>query len=59
MLVRRRYSTLSPGEVTGYAVGMPGHTGKDGQVVWYGGGKLAADLTPAEAAGPVGRPGGA
>ena len=45
MLVRRRYSTLSPGEVTGYAVGMPGHTGKDGQVIWYGGGKLAADLT--------------
>ena len=34
-----------PGEVTGYAVGMPGHTGKDGQVIWYGGGKLAADLT--------------
>ena len=45
VLVRRRYSTVSPGEVTGYAVGMPGHTGKDGQVVWYGGGKLAADLT--------------
>ena len=45
VLVRRRYSTLTPGEVTGYAVGMPGHTGKDGQVVWYGGGKLAADLT--------------
>ncbi len=45
VLVRRRYSTLTPGEVTGYAVGMPGHTGKDGQVIWYGGGKLAADLT--------------
>jgi hypothetical protein len=45
VLVRRRHSTLSPGEVTGYAVGMPGHTGKDGQAVWYGGGKLAADLT--------------
>jgi hypothetical protein len=43
--VRRRYSTVSPGEVTGYAVSMPGHTGKDGQVIWYGGGKLAADLT--------------
>lgn len=42
--VRRRYSTVSPGEVTGYAVGVPGHTGKDGQV-WYGGGKLAADLS--------------
>ena len=45
VLVRRRYSTLNPGEVTGYAVSMPGHTGKDGQVVWYGGGKLAADLS--------------
>ena len=45
VLVRRRYSTISPGEVTGYAVGMPGHTGKDGQAIWYGGGKLAADLT--------------
>ena len=45
VLVRRRYSTVTPGEVTGYAVGMPGHTGKDGQVIWYGGGKLAADLT--------------
>jgi len=45
VLVRRRYSTVNPGEVTGYAVGMPGRTGKDGQVVWYGGGKLAGDLT--------------
>ena len=31
--------------MTGYAVGMPGHTGKDDQVIWNGGGKLAADLT--------------
>ena len=45
VLVRRRYSTQNPGEVTGYAVGLPGHTAKDGQVVWFGGGKLAADLT--------------
>ncbi len=45
VLVRKRYSTTSPGEVTGYAVGLPGHTAKDGGVVWYGGGKLAADLT--------------
>jgi hypothetical protein len=43
--VRRRYSTICPGEVTGYAVGLPGHTTKDGGMVWYGGGKLAADLT--------------
>jgi hypothetical protein len=45
VLVRRRYSTNNPGDVTGYAVGMAQHTSKDGQIVWYGGGKLAADLT--------------
>jgi len=33
------------GEVTGYAVGLPGHTTLRGGVVWYSGGKLAADLT--------------
>src|SRR5258708_18239793 len=42
---RKRYSTTDPGEVTGYAVGLPRHTAKDGGIVWYGGGKLAADLT--------------
>jgi hypothetical protein len=36
---------ISPGQVTGYAVGLPRHIGKDGGVIWYGGGKLAADLT--------------
>src|SRR5262252_6141081 len=30
ILVRKRYSTASPGQVTGYAVGLPHHTGKDG-----------------------------
>ena len=45
VLVRRRYSTQNPAQVTGYAVGLPGHTARDGQVVWFGGGKLAADLT--------------
>jgi hypothetical protein len=45
VLVRERRSTIGPGEVTGYAVGFPGHTARDGGVVWYGGGKLAADLT--------------
>jgi hypothetical protein len=45
VLVRQRYSTLNPGQVTGYAVGLPRHTAKDGGVIWYGGGKLAADLT--------------
>ena len=43
--VRRRYSTVHLGEVTGYAVGLPEHTARDGGIVWYGGGKLAADLT--------------
>jgi hypothetical protein len=45
VLVRERHSTVNPGEVTGYAVGLPGHTARDAGVVWYGGGKLAADLT--------------
>jgi hypothetical protein len=43
--VCKRYSTTNPGEVSGYAVGLPRHTGKDGQIIWYGGGKLTADLT--------------
>src|SRR5690606_14676223 len=43
--VRVRYSVRRPGEVTGYAVGMDGHITADGETVWYGGGKLAADLT--------------
>ena len=61
--VRKRYSTTSSGEVTGYAVGLPAHTAKDGGIVWYGGGKLAADLTlpklrrrwegPGQEAGPL------
>ena len=43
--VRRRHSTRDPGQVTGYAVALPGDTAKDGRPVWYSGGKLAADLT--------------
>jgi len=45
ILIRKRYSTQYPGQVTGYAVGLPHHRGRDGAVIWYGGGKLAADLT--------------
>jgi hypothetical protein len=45
VLVRERHSTTRPGQVTGYAVGLPAHTARGGGVVWYGGGKLAADLT--------------
>lgn len=43
--VRLRYSARRPGEVTGYAVGVDGHVTAEGATVWYGGGKLAADLT--------------
>jgi hypothetical protein len=45
VLIRKRYSARPPGQVTGYAVGLPHHRGRDGGVIWYGGGKLAADLT--------------
>ena len=45
VLVRRRFSTRNPGEVTGYAVALPGDTTQAGVPVWFGGGKLAADLT--------------
>jgi hypothetical protein len=45
VLVRTRSSTRNPGQVTGYAVALPGDTTKAGTPVWYGGGKLAADLT--------------
>ena len=45
VLVRLRHSVTNPGEVTGYAVGLPQHTARDGGVIWYGGGKLAPDLT--------------
>ena len=45
VLVRTRSSTRHPGQLTGYAVALPGDTTKAGEPVWYGGGKLAADLT--------------
>jgi hypothetical protein len=43
--VRQRCSTAHPDQVTGYAVGLPEHTASGGGVIWYGGGKLAADLS--------------
>ena len=43
--VRQRHSTTSPGQVTGYAVALPGDLTNDGSPIWYSGGKLAADLT--------------
>ena len=45
VLVRLRFSETDPGQVTGYAVTLPGHTGPDGAPAWYGGGRLAAGLT--------------
>ena len=45
VLVRKRFSTRNPGQVTGYSVALPGDTAKDGGPVWYGGGKLAPDLS--------------
>jgi hypothetical protein len=43
--VRKRFSTRNPGEVTGYAVALPTDTTGAGGPIWYGGGKLAPDLT--------------
>jgi len=45
VLVRLRFSDSRPGQVTGYAVGLPGHDGGDGEPCWYGGGRLSAALT--------------
>ncbi|WP_233513982.1 relaxase/mobilization nuclease domain-containing protein [Micromonospora craterilacus] len=45
VLVRLRYSTVNPDEITGYAVGLPDHHTYAGDTVWYGGGRLAPDLT--------------
>jgi hypothetical protein len=45
VLVRTRISTRDPGQVTGYAVALDGDTARAGGPVWFGGGKLAADLT--------------
>jgi hypothetical protein len=45
VLVRERRSTINPDAVTGYAVGLPQNTASGGGVIWYSGGKLAADLT--------------
>ena len=44
VLVRERFSTLNPEEITGYAVALP-HRTDNGQPIWFGGGKLAPDLT--------------
>jgi hypothetical protein len=45
VLVRIRQSARDPGQATGYAVALPGDATASGNPVWFGGGKLAADLT--------------
>lgn len=44
LLVRLRMSERTPGQVTGYAVALPDRY-DTGQTIWFGGGKLAPDLT--------------
>ncbi len=45
VLVRPRMSQTEPEVVTGYAVSWPGDTDANGRPIWYGGGKLHADLS--------------
>jgi hypothetical protein len=45
VLVRPRYSERTPGQVTGYAVALLSDRATSGEPVWFGGGKLAPDLT--------------
>jgi hypothetical protein len=45
VLVRQRFSQTNPGQITGYALTLPGHVGPDGQPRWFKGGRLADDLT--------------
>jgi hypothetical protein len=53
VLVRKRLSTVHPGGVTGYAVGLADHTTRDGSVIWYGGGS-SPPTSPCRSCGPVG-----
>ena len=45
LLVRERLSTVHAGEVTGYAVALPDKYDSAGTPIFFGGGKLAPDLT--------------
>ena len=44
VVVRKRFSTHNPSQVTGYAA-LPTDAARSGGPVWYSGGKLAPDLT--------------
>ena len=45
LLVRERFSERNPGEITGYAVALPDRYDSGGKPIYFGGGKLAPDLT--------------
>ncbi|SHN19751.1 relaxase/mobilization nuclease domain-containing protein [Cryptosporangium aurantiacum] len=45
LLVRLRYSAQDPSAITGYAVALPGDRTADDTPVFYGGGRLAPDLS--------------
>ena len=45
VLVRLRFSEINAGQVTGYAVALPGQDAGGGAPRWYGGGRLSAELT--------------
>ncbi|GLI00930.1 relaxase/mobilization nuclease domain-containing protein [Phytohabitans aurantiacus] len=43
--VEARESTIHIGVITGYKVALPDYTAADGRPIWYGGGRLAPDLS--------------
>lgn len=45
VMVEARMRTQHPGERTGYKVSWPRYCNRDGRPVWFGGGKLAPDLS--------------
>jgi hypothetical protein len=45
VMVRLRYSEQHPDQVTGYAVALPDRRPAPQEPIWFGGGKLAPDLT--------------
>ena len=45
VLVEARQSTVNPGQITGYKVALPNHITGDRKPIWYGGAKLAPDLS--------------
>ena len=45
LLVRERFSEHTPGQITGYAVALPDRYDSGASPIFFGGGKLAPDLT--------------